>query len=255
MPAFGNASTASSTHHRDTVSAVGIYPRNDKHPYTSVNYATKYFRHALALDERRIRFRPQTWHETTTEREQELDVDEPVFPASDEGDYTPPSRNIADVKEVWFSGVSNSCLRYNHRLHFFPGAHADIGGGSHHNRLRNSLSYIPLRWMIREVEEAKCGILFDAERKEDYMRETLSTSDSPPAHEAGSALVANGHSVQSRTVPQYAADVFALLYDQLVINWWFWWLLEVLPLLTTIQTMDGDWVRQKVYVTAMHSSF
>ena len=58
-----------------SVSSVGIIPQT--HPYTSVNYAVKTFCHALALDERRARFRPKTWYEATLERELELDVDEP----------------------------------------------------------------------------------------------------------------------------------------------------------------------------------
>ena len=40
------------------------------------------------------------------------------------------------------------------------GCHADIGGGSHHNRLKGSLSFIPLRWMIKEAIIAGTGILF-----------------------------------------------------------------------------------------------
>jgi uncharacterized protein (DUF2235 family) len=92
---------------RDTVSSVGIIPRT--HPYTSVNYAVKYFRHALALDERRARFRPNVWNEPTLEREQELDVDEPDIESPptgyrDDWTYKPPNRDICDVKEVWFSG-------------------------------------------------------------------------------------------------------------------------------------------------------
>ncbi|KAF9006968.1 hypothetical protein BDQ17DRAFT_251332 [Cyathus striatus] len=130
----------------DTVSSVGIIPQS--HPFTSVNYAIKTFRHALALDERRARFRPNTWNEPTLEREQELDVDEPVLlpvkETRDEWVYKPPNRDVADVKEVWFTG-----------------AHADVGGGSHHNKIRDSLSYIPLRWMIKECIVTDTGILFD----------------------------------------------------------------------------------------------
>lgn len=40
------------------------------------------------------------------------------------------------------------------------GCHADIGGGSHHNRLKSSLCFIPLRWMIKEAIIAGTGILF-----------------------------------------------------------------------------------------------
>jgi len=129
-----------------SVSSVGIIPRT--HPYTSVNYAVKTFRHALALDERRARFRPKTWYEPTLERELELDVDEPdVVPrdstSRNDWVYTPLKRDMADVEEVWFSGC-----------------HADIGGGSHHSRLKSSLSFIPLRWMIKEAIISGTGILF-----------------------------------------------------------------------------------------------
>jgi uncharacterized protein (DUF2235 family) len=93
---------------RDTVSSVGMIPQ--QHPYTSVNYSVKYFRHALALDERRARFRPNMWAEHTVNHEQELDVDFPI-PDIDvdkkervEWQYKPPKRNHADVKEVWFAG-------------------------------------------------------------------------------------------------------------------------------------------------------
>lgn len=76
-----------------------------------MNYAVKTFRHALALDERRVRFRPQTWNEPTIEREQDLDVDDPNSiiksrgnTSRDEWEYEPPDRTTTDVKEVWFAG-------------------------------------------------------------------------------------------------------------------------------------------------------
>lgn len=80
------------------------------HPYTSINYGIKTFRHALALDERRARFRPNVWSELTPDREQELDVDIPEpegIPHDanrDEWTYVPPNRDFADVEEVWFAG-------------------------------------------------------------------------------------------------------------------------------------------------------
>ena len=80
LPAFFNPTTYLTFGNRDTVSSVGIIPRT--HPYTSVNYAVKHFRHALALDERRARFRPNVWNEPTIEREQDLDVDEPDMDAA-----------------------------------------------------------------------------------------------------------------------------------------------------------------------------
>jgi uncharacterized protein (DUF2235 family) len=93
--------------YRDTVSPSGIIA--GRHPYTSVNYAVKRFRHALALDERRAGFRPNIWNEPTLQQEQELDVDDPDvnYPGTiprDEWTYEPPNRDICDVKEVWFQG-------------------------------------------------------------------------------------------------------------------------------------------------------
>ncbi len=86
---------------------MGLIPQT--HPYTSINYSVKCFRHALALDERRTRFRPNTWGEQTVDREQELDVDLPIDWEADRSNrdvwqYTAPERSHADVKEVWFAG-------------------------------------------------------------------------------------------------------------------------------------------------------
>ena len=88
---------------------MGLIPQT--HPYTSINYSVKCFRHALALDERRTRFRPNVWCELTEDREQELDIDLPApdeidktLAIRDEWQYSPPERDHADVKEVWFAG-------------------------------------------------------------------------------------------------------------------------------------------------------
>lgn len=44
---------------------------------------------------------------------------------------------------------------------FFAGGHADVGGGNDPNNTLHSLSNISLRWMLREIVKAQCGILFD----------------------------------------------------------------------------------------------
>lgn len=48
---------------RDTVSSVGIIPR--KLPFTTSNTLVRTFRHALALDERRAKFKANTWNRPT----------------------------------------------------------------------------------------------------------------------------------------------------------------------------------------------
>jgi uncharacterized protein (DUF2235 family) len=80
------------------------------HPYTATNYGIKTFRHALALDERRTRFRPNLWSEVTPGHERDQDVDIPklkgIPPNANRDDwaYVPPNRDFADVEEVWFAG-------------------------------------------------------------------------------------------------------------------------------------------------------
>ncbi|KAI0345858.1 hypothetical protein BDW22DRAFT_1405674 [Trametopsis cervina] len=71
---------------------------------------------------------------------------------------------LTDVLEVWFAGC-----------------HADVGGGSTANDTPHALSDIPLRWMVRQVVQAQCGVQFD--------NEALSRSGIPQSTIAGAAFV------------------------------------------------------------------
>lgn len=249
----------------DTVSSVGIIPRS--HPYTSVNYAVQHFRHALALDERRARFRPNFWCEPTPGREQELDVDEHSIKIPEPGasrenwSYSPPDRDICDVQEVWFAGC-----------------HADIGGGSHPNKIRESLSHIPLRWMIKESLLAGSGILFDLRYLKSLginvkaLSEELKAKGHDPNAlgftpealkelEADKAVILAPHRnlkhIHTNNHPsprllshvqrihENHVDILAKIFDQLSLVFW-WWILELLPLLVTYQKADGNWVRRRM---------
>ncbi|KAF8623792.1 hypothetical protein AX17_007295 [Amanita inopinata Kibby_2008] len=246
----------------DTVSSVGIIPRT--HPYTSINYSVETFRHALALDERRARFRPNVWCEVTPDREQELDVDipnpKPVGETRrDEWTYNAPDRNYVDVEEVWFAGC-----------------HADVGGGSHPTTHTRSVSYIPLRWMIKECIIARTGIQFDMDYLSNFLgfnfKELAEEMKAKgiPATDLGYESYADiakldssdeAHHLESEQSPQtkvvtraetrghhlrrHVRDVCAQIFDQLVIVW-FWWILEVIPMLYTYQTPSGNWVRRRM---------
>ena len=90
----------------DSLSPVGIIPR--QLPYSRISYGLKTFRHALALDERRARFRPSVWNEPTFFVE-ELDDDQlpeprPKDQSYDDWEYQPPERCPVDAAEVWFAG-------------------------------------------------------------------------------------------------------------------------------------------------------
>jgi uncharacterized protein (DUF2235 family) len=53
---------------RDTVDSVGIIPK--RLPFTTSNTIVRTFRHAIALDERRAKFKANLWNRPTVEEEQ-----------------------------------------------------------------------------------------------------------------------------------------------------------------------------------------
>ncbi|THG96581.1 hypothetical protein EW026_g5276 [Hermanssonia centrifuga] len=132
----------------DTVASVGLFPRYL--PFIHENTGVRHLRHALALDERRIKFIPQFCADakpaTDGERPHKLfprkhPEREQSFLKTYETLVNRKKGEESDVKEVWF---------------------ADVGGGAVTNYTPNKLSRIPLRWMIRECFECNTGILFDA---------------------------------------------------------------------------------------------
>lgn len=129
---FGTPVTVEFVGAWDTVSSVGMFYRKQL-PFTSACDNIKVFRHALALDERRVMFKPNLFN----------------MPGQDsqESSASAAQRSTTDVLEVWF-----------------PGCHGDVGGGSVLDSETYSLANISLRWMVREALKARCGILFNKER-------------------------------------------------------------------------------------------
>lgn len=145
----------------DCVASVGFIPRKlpfSKSPTSTVSY----FRHAMALDEHRAKFKICQWQhkdpdaaikelenfpKNKTEKALQIGRIRRIFscfgskkrPSGEEQDHLESKFNEydhdehdhipTDVKEVWFAG-----------------AHADVGGGSELNHKRHMLSRIPLRW-------------------------------------------------------------------------------------------------------------
>ncbi|KAF5377885.1 hypothetical protein D9615_006800 [Tricholomella constricta] len=162
----------------DTVDSVGIIPK--RLPFTTSNTIVRNFRHAIALDERRAKFKANLWNRPTVE-EQHLGVQtQPVVTSSPqplkekdrkgslsyqsstlrtpkeseeerrlsnfERIYSQKEKHVTDIQEVWFSGC-----------------HCDVGGGSVTNKTRHSLARISLRWMVRECFKTNSGIMFDSQ--------------------------------------------------------------------------------------------
>ncbi len=71
---------------RDTVCSVGLILR--ELPFTGCNTTVRFFRHCLALDERRATFRMNHWHRRSR----------------DDHDHEERPQESTDVREVWFAG-------------------------------------------------------------------------------------------------------------------------------------------------------
>ena len=88
---------------RDTVSSVGIFRRDVRINASTTGASACHFRHALALDERRVKFLPEYFsdmyaHESIERLRRKRDM------------------NHIDVKEVWFAGC-HSDVYVIYRLH------------------------------------------------------------------------------------------------------------------------------------------
>ncbi|KAG8723002.1 hypothetical protein FRC09_005137 [Ceratobasidium sp. 395] len=165
---------------------IGIIPR--ELPFAKSNYVVRVFRHAVALDERRAKFKANLWGRATEEEEK-------LGEGGKKGKYHREQRRGSMGGMLSFvtrpgnsenvdRGRSKNPIngqdseRYEHRnghdfaspenrQHqtdvkevWFAGAHCDVGGGSVPNETPNNLARIPLRWMIRECFLNNAGILF-----------------------------------------------------------------------------------------------
>lgn len=134
----------------------------------------------------------------------------------------------------------------------------DVGGGNTEDDAPNSLSYIPLRWMIKEILEANTGIIFKDDPRLAKLGIILhpdSKQNAAHPHSGGDelytpippstsadALITHGDDVvQSPYLVPNAdeADVLESINDELVHP--MWWLLEFYPFLRSKQDKDDVW--------------
>lgn len=148
----------------DTVQSVGMIPKHL--PFSGYNNAVVNFRHALALDEHRVKFMPFFYVGRKLKH---------WYTKIQAFEFTDAAGGGIDISDV-IGGLWKSAAVSNFEVHmntmtgpdtnveevFFAGAHCDVGGGSVKNGTRHSLARIPLRWMIRECFKVQSGIIFDA---------------------------------------------------------------------------------------------
>ncbi|KAI0333677.1 hypothetical protein GY45DRAFT_1244065 [Cubamyces sp. BRFM 1775] len=319
----------------ETVSSVGVLMTRTL-PFTTANTTIKTFRHALALDEHRVRFLPNFYHRATPAEQsaakhrafstnglaqhhqgEARTASEQTTTTMEEGKRKSKKSLLprlfgksrryavkvekaklqqdharAEVREG-ITPTSASPLRLAENALgdkidggtdvlevWFAGCHADVGGGAVADDVTVSLSDITLRWMVREVVLAQCGIAFDdaallrANIPESIFRGTgfvlpsqaeisrnqrhhgftihddvaasssvTATTDTqdPPSTADPAPKTSPGSSGGSSTDPLDAsADALTPIHDQLQITK-SWWLLEIIPTSCTYQDAAGNW--------------
>jgi len=193
----------------DTVCSVGLIPHTL--PLTYSNAGVRYFRHAIALDERRAVYQVNHWHLGNADNYECIDNEK------------------TNVREVWFAGC-----------------HSDVGGGSVLNETRNSLARISLRWMIQECFRTKTGIQFLPDALEALgldLRTRHHAQDNPsqqPLVTGAMGAPRDPNTINDSVTPAEAstlttneeeelADALSPMHDKLD-NVKAWWILECLPL-------------------------
>ncbi|TEB23018.1 hypothetical protein FA13DRAFT_1766317 [Coprinellus micaceus] len=240
----------------DTVDSVGIIPK--RLPFSTSNTIVKTFRHAVALDERRAKFKANLWNRPT-EAEKHLGLPEPhntptglsLFSkdaaiASQDDLTTFYSKDMPKKKAKKGTVDSEASYALNFGIRtvasdeklmntfereysvqgeetdieevWFAGCHCDVGGGSVSNKTRHSLARISLRWMVREIFKAKTGILFLSDR----LFEIGMDPREPSLLLAPSVL-------GSETEEEFTSMPCLPSNDQLTLKK-SWWFLELIPL-------------------------
>jgi len=266
---------------RDTVGSVGVVPK--RLPFTTFNTHVKHFRHALALDEHRVRFKPNFFNRPTRE-EMELGLKWGELRTEHqkphrlktlrelERQYMSGGQHYTDVEEVWFAGCHCGTYHLSAPMwRIFEGdistyviilLCADVGGGAVKNEIRNNLARIPLRWMIRECFKLKTGILFQRNAFKvvglDYSTlwpkvkpragPATTFSGSPPARTRPWLIM--GDSGRPNEVNDFVneeeedlADALSDANDMLKIAK-SWWILEYIPQKIRFQKDDDSWIRK-----------
>ncbi|KZP00810.1 hypothetical protein CALVIDRAFT_552511 [Calocera viscosa TUFC12733] len=198
----------------DTVESVGIFT-NLHFPFTASGNHIRIFRHAISLDERRVKFKANHYHASLN-----------LARLSQAAAYADEHSGLdeTDVKEVWFAG-----------------GHGEVGGGNFTDDEPYDPARIPLTWMLRELVLTNTGIEFDM----DALKKAQIDLPEPP--EGG--RLANGkaepeerpimpvHYISNLNL-RYEGDVKAKISDQLAITP-MWWVLELMPFSHVHHGPDG----------------
>ncbi|KAF6748476.1 hypothetical protein DFP72DRAFT_916052 [Ephemerocybe angulata] len=235
----------------DTVASVGVIAGRML-PFTNSNRSIKTFPTC-----HRARFRPNLWHRAPPEEKPPGGARTVLIPPehvlhsyhgsdNDPQGISKPKKNLAnifkkaesDLAKAGFGGPSRKDSKGKPPFMrmgtfesegssdvlevWFCGCHSDVGGGSVSNATQNSLSYISLRWMVRQAASAGCGIKFD-----------------PEALARANIELGNGD-VPEELSEMDKADALEPIQDYLKKKP-LWWALELMPMTYVWQDREGEW--------------
>ncbi|KAG8971592.1 hypothetical protein FRC05_010938 [Tulasnella sp. 425] len=193
----------------DTVASVGW---TFKHlPFTDSNTIIKRFCHGLALDEHRVEFMPNPWHNPSTNpnaAKHDPDSGTTVLSSASENQLPGTVRGWLSLPKQVLSAVfmrgpvdaggddaedqendADDDFEYNQGVPtqveevWFAGCHSDVGGGSTPNNDVHTLSNPSLQWMVSRVLEHVPSILFRPDAftyDKAFLTLTVTKSDSHP---------------------------------------------------------------------------
>ncbi|KAG6878487.1 hypothetical protein C0992_008001 [Termitomyces sp. T32_za158] len=254
----------------ETVGSVGMIPK--RLPFTTSNTHVKHFRHALALDEHRVRFKPNFWNRPTP-HEVQLGVKKGQMPRPKpkrqttrdfEKAYSHGGEQVTDVEEVWFAGCHCGMQILWTAVISRLTDTEDVGGGAVRNEVRNSLARIPLRWMVRQCFLLKTGIIFYKEMFKVIGMNPDSVYPVVQSRPPPVTVLSTPHNAEVKYLPvigenhllvdisdfvseeeEDLADALSPINDMLR-NAKTWWLLEYIPQKIKYQGDDDNWVNELI---------
>ncbi|KAJ3861403.1 hypothetical protein EV359DRAFT_47287 [Lentinula novae-zelandiae] len=238
----------------DTVDSVGLIPK--RLPFTTSNTIVRTFRHAISLDERRAKFKPNLWNlpHPRSEHSQDLPPSRPTYSG-----FSSEDNRLSDYEERFSLHSEHNTTPTDVQEVWFAGCHCDVGGGSVKNSTRHTLARISLRWMIRECFKANTGIMFNSQRLRSvgldpsalypFISPRLPPLSSEKIHTIApipqkKSKLHRKDNEKTRILSEEEEDLEDVLspkYDQLKITP-FWWILEVIPMQFRYQRKCDDWV-------------
>ncbi|KAL0060019.1 hypothetical protein AAF712_013198 [Marasmius tenuissimus] len=212
----------------DTVSSVGVITTRSL-PFTDSNTAVKTFRHAVAIDERRTRFRANLFHRSTG---------------------TGDDMNVGSLPKKLKGRLLSGLSRKKQKEADIVSASSSVpkeDDEPNTNVLVVTATSAVAPWMVREVIKSQCGVLF---RDDALAKLSIPRIEVPSAHAGRTTKaplpvqVAPAELDETQMREMDKPDALTPVHDRLSLGKdgeVLWWVLEVIPMRYWWQDADCVW--------------